>query len=53
MMAIVPVTSGEGEGEDDMQKGTTRSMAWLNPSFASYRGAEEWPGVFQAGGSIG
>jgi hypothetical protein len=27
MVATIPVTSGEGEGEDEMQEGTAKSMA--------------------------
>jgi hypothetical protein len=35
-VAMVPVTSGEGEGDDEMQEGTAKSMAWSNLSFASW-----------------
>jgi hypothetical protein len=38
----VSVTSGEGEGEDEMQEGTTRSMTWSNPSSASWVAGERW-----------
>jgi hypothetical protein len=43
----VPVTSGKGEGEDEMQEGTARLMTWFNSSSASWvageRRTEELP----------
>jgi hypothetical protein len=38
----VSVTSGEGEGEDEMQEGMTRSMTWSNLSSASWVAGERW-----------
>jgi hypothetical protein len=42
MVAMVPATSGEGGGDDEMQEGTTKSMAWSNLSFASWVDGERW-----------
>jgi hypothetical protein len=53
MVATIPATSGKGEGEDEMQEGTTKSMAWSNLSFASWvdreRRTEELRGGWRLG----
>jgi hypothetical protein len=52
-VAMVPATSGEGEGEDEMQEGTAKSMAWSNLSFASWVDGERRTEELRGGRRLG